>query len=301
MLAIARLDSSALPRYLLLVKPALRRQLLQNASDSPLRIWGASFLGQPAGAVVAHQDSEAAQLLDLYVLPAYRRAGIGAALLAAVEEEVIRSGADKINALYRSDDHTPAFEALRAKAGWTPPRVKSRVYWTSCSAGYDDWSQRYRFRRPYKPVRFSEITQAEHEVIARRGEDGWYPDNLSPFIRPTSDWDPETSLGLRYKGEVVGWLLTLREAPDQIRVEILFVDPPLQRLGRGILLICEMIRRYCHDGDYAGGCNEHCYWRVDPDNEGMIRWSQRSFPGRFTDEYEEWYSEKVLVDENTYL
>ncbi len=26
----------------------------------------------------------------------------------------------------------------------------------------------------------------------------------------------------------------------------------------------------------------------------MIRWSQRSFPGRFTDEYEEWYSEKAL-------
>lgn len=55
-----------------------------------------------------------------------------------------------------------------------------------------------------------------------------------------------------------------------------------------------MIRRYCHDGNDHNSSNEHCYWRVDPQIKGMIRWSQRSFPGRFTDEYDEWYSEKSL-------
>ncbi len=72
-------------------------------------------------------------------------------------------------------------------------------------------------------------------------------------------------------------------------VEILFVDPPLQRLGRGFMLV-EVIRRYCASGgDYA-------YWRVSPDNEPMLRRSAKAFAGEgLVDQYEEWYNEKDLV------
>jgi len=295
MFTIQTLDESSIQAYLLLGKPGLRQTLLAGKDDTAQIVLGATFWGQPAGVAIAYRGADSARLLDLYVLPSYRQAGIGRALLAAVEEACRLAGKSHVQALYRPNEHTPAFEALLAKEGWTAPFVRSRVYWTSCSAGYDGWAQRYRFRPPYEPVLWADITEAERQIIAQRGESGWYPSDLDPLNRPTGDWDRETSLGLRYRGEIVGWLLTLRETPDQIRVEILFVDPPLQRLGRGILLICEMIRRYCNDGEYAGGCNEHCYWRVDTANEGMIRWSQRSFPGRFTDQYDEWYTEKTLI------
>ncbi len=294
MLTIQILDKVSVLPYLLMLAPGLRHPLLGGEDDAAQIVLGATFWGQPAGVAIAYRGADSARLLDIYVLPSYRQAGIGRALLAAVEEACRLAGKSRVQALYCPNEQTPAFEALLVKEGWAAPLVRSRVYWTSCSAGYDGWAQRYRFRAPYEPVLWAEISEAERQVIARRGEGGWYPPHLDPLTRPTGDWDPKTSLGLRYKGEVVGWLLTLREAPDQIRVEIMFVDPPLQRLGRGILLICEMIRRYCNDGEYAGGCNEHCYWRVDAANEGMIRWSQRSFPGRFTDEYEEWYTEKIL-------
>lgn len=296
MLTIQRLDEKTLPPFVLMVQPGLRRSLLEREGNPNQIVLGAFFLGQPVGVAVIDRNRQTAGLTDLYVLPDYRRVGIGSALLGAVEEEARKAGVRELQALYRANEHTPAFAGLLAAQGWETPRVQSRVFWTSCSAGYDEWSQRYRFRPPYEPVPWTEITPAERQVITRRGEDGWYPPNLDPFQRPPDAWDAETSLGLRYKGEVVGWLLVLREAPDQIRVEIMFVDPPLQRLGRGILLICEMIRRYCHDGDFQKSCNEHCYWRVNPNNEGMLRWSRRSFPGRFTDQYDEWYSEKVLND-----
>lgn len=294
-LTVQRLGQTALSPFILMMASSLRQPLLEKSTDPGQVVLGASFWGQPAGVAVLHAEKGVAILTDLYVLPAYRRAGIGSALLAAAEEEVKRSGLGKIQAVYRADEHTPAFEHLLANQGWAPPLVQSVVFWTSCSAGYDEWSQRYRFRPPYAAVPWSEISEAERQVIASRGASGWYPPKFSPFQRPSHVWDEETSLGLRYKGEVVGWLLTLREAPDLIRVEIMFVDPPLQRLGRGILLICEMIRRYCHDGDYHDSPNEHCYWRVSPDNEGMLRWSRRSFPGRFTDVYDEWYSKKSLL------
>lgn len=295
MLSIQRLDEKSLQPFVLMVQPGLRRSILEGQGNPDQIMLGALFLGQPVGVAVIHLTSETAGLTDIYVLPDYRRIGIGSALLATVEEEARRLGVRTLHALYRANEHTPAFAGLLTAQGWETPRVQSRVFWTSCSAGYDDWAQRYRFRPPYEPVRWIDISEDERRTIAQRREDGWYPSDLDPFQRPVDAWDAETSLGLRYKDEIVGWLLTLREAPDQIRVEILFVDPPLQRLGRGILLICEMIRRYCNDGDYAGGCNEHCYWRVAPQNEGMLRWSQRSFPGRFTDQYDEWYTEKILI------
>ena len=37
---------------------------------------------------------------------------------------------------------------------------------------------------------------------------------------------------MRYKGEVVGWLLTHRIAPDTIRYTISYIRPDLQQLGR---------------------------------------------------------------------
>lgn len=297
MLTIHPLHSTTIEPFILLIRPGLRRRLLDGQEEGNLLALGASFLGQAVGAAVVAQGNEQAELLDLYVLPPYRRGGIGYALLAAVETDLAQAGIARIQTLYRTDEHSAGFEQLLIRQGWDPPRLDSHVFWTSCSAGYDDWSQRYRFRPPYEPLLWADVTASERQSIAQRGEAGWYPQDLDPFLRPPDAWDAETSLALRHKGKVVGWLLTLREAPDQIRVEIMFVDPPLQRLGKGIKLICEMIRRYCNDGDYAGGCNEHCYWRVSPENEGMVRWSQRSFPGRFTDEYDEWYSEKRLVHE----
>lgn len=290
MLTIQRLDESSLQSFLLLLPPGIRRESVESQSNTGQIILGASFWGQPAGAAVLHTQGMAGQLTDLYVLPAYRKAGIGAALLAAVEEEAVRAGAGKIHALYRPDEHTSVFKRILARRGWTPPSLQSLVFWTKreLDALSLPWVQKYHFRPPYEVIPWPDVTAAERAHIARRGEEGWYASDLNPFARPVEAWDPETSLGLRHNGEMVGWVLTVREAPLQLLIEILFVDPPLQRLGKGFMLIGEVTRRCWQIG------MEDMYWRASPDNEPMVRWSRKAFPDTLSDEFEEWYSEKAL-------
>lgn len=288
MLTIERLTQTTLRPYLLLVKPALRQQLLDQITDPRLYVWGAAFWGQPAGtAVVALEQN--ADLLDLYVLPDYRRAGIATALLATIEETLAHQAVGAIGALYRADEHTDAWHSLLTKAGWSEPVLTNRVFWNCRTVRGAEWVARYQFRPPYEVFTWTELTTAEEAQIAKRGEEGWYPPHFSPFNRPMTAWDPETSVGLRYHNEVVGWVLALREAPDRLFVEIMFVDPPLQQLGRGFMLVGESTRRY-----YSGAGN-YAYWRVSPDNEPMLRWSRRAFGDHLVDEYDEWYSKKVLA------
>ncbi|HRW06760.1 MAG TPA: GNAT family N-acetyltransferase [Caldilineaceae bacterium] len=288
MLSIECLNQRTVRPYLLLIKPTLRAPLLEQITDPRLRVFGAAFWGKPAGAAVVTLEKRA-DLLDLYVLPDYRGAGIGAALLTAIESELAQHAMTAIQALYRADEHTAAWHALLAKAGWVQPERMSRVFWNCRTVRGAEWVARYQFRPPYEVFTWTDLSADAEAKIAKRGEEGWYPPNFSPFNRPMTAWDPETSVGLRYKGEVVGWVLTIREAPDRLFVETMFVDPPLQRLGRGFMLVGESTRRY-----YSGNGN-YAYWRVAPDNEPMLRWSRRAFGDHLVDEYDEWYSKKVLA------
>ena len=292
MLTIQLLDPTSIRPFVQLAGPGLRRHLLRGADNADLRVWGASFWKQPAGLLIVDLKGDSARLLDLYVLPAYRRSGIATALLSEAEKQIDQAGVHQITTHYRVNEHTPAFEALLAKAGWAPPVHRHTIFWTCCAVGAGPWAERFRFRPPYEVFLWPELTDSERSLLLARDKAGdWYHPTLSPFYRPDDAWDPKLSLGLRYKGEVVGWCLVHRESPNLVVVDILFVDPPLQRLGRGLMLVGEFIHRYCTgDGDL-------CYWRVSPENAAMLRWSRKAFDdGKLIiDEYEEWYSEKTLT------
>ncbi len=290
MFTIQRLNNSTIQPFLLILEPGLRGALLQSVGDERQIIFGATYWGQPAGAAVFYVTTDDALLSDLYVLPAYRRAGIGAGLLAAGEEAVLQTGLDRIQTIYRPNEQTAAFEALLHKQGWQSPRVNHIVFWTTreLDAPSLEW-QKLRFEPPYEVVSWPDVTEVDLQAIAKLGEEGRYPPDLSPFARPLEAWDGETSFVLRHEGQVAGWVCTVREKPLQLLIEILFVYQPRQRLGK--MLIGEVTRRCWQIG------MEDMYWRVAPDNAPMLEWSRRSFPDTILDEYEEWFSEKVLAED----
>jgi GNAT superfamily N-acetyltransferase len=287
-LSIQRLDEQTMRPFLLLMQPGERRRIWEGRADPAQSVLGASLLGQPVGVAVGVVNGTAAALTDLYVLPAYRRGGIGGALLADLEAALIQTGAEQIDLLYRPNEQTQDFEALLAKRGWQPPSLSHIVFWTTreLDAINLDW-QKHRFEPPYKVVPWPAVTEADLQFIAKLGEEGRYPPELSPFARPFAAWDGETSFVLRHAGTVAGWVCAVREAPLQLLIDILFVYPP--RKGLGKLLIGEVTRRCWQIG------MEDMYWRVKPDNEPMLQWSRLSFPDTISDEFEEWYSVKALV------
>ncbi|HSH06006.1 MAG TPA: GNAT family N-acetyltransferase [Anaerolineae bacterium] len=293
MIAIYPLTANSIQPFILMVRPGLRQNVLEIGTDSKLVVLGATIWEQPAGVVVAYLSDETVQLMDLYVQPTYRQGGIGTALLAAVEEIAQQTGIGKCYTFYRPDEHTSAFEKTLAKVGWQASTLSHIVFWTTRErdALHLDWVQQYRFEPPYEVVPWPDVTDADLQVIAQLGEEGRYPPSLSPLARPREAWDDATSFILRYEGNIAGWVCTLREAPLQLLIDILYVYPPRQRLGK--MLIGEVTHRCWQIG------MQDMYWRVAPNNTPMLEWSRRSFPDNIVDEYEEWYSEKRVRTADT--
>lgn len=291
MVLVRPLDSLSVKPYLLLSRPGLRRWLLASDKELGIVILGAEFWGHPVGLLIAQLGETVAYLLDLYVQPEYRRVGIATTLLTALDEQVNDAGLTEIRAFYRAERHTDAFQQCLAKQQWMQPERSRIIFGSQVSRGVAEqpWICRFQFRAPFEVIAWADVTHEQQQVIRQRGEDGWFPAGLSPFNRPAKTWDAELSVALRCRGEILGWALAIRESADQHMVEVMFVDPPLQPLGRGILLVAELIRRAIAAGD------EYGYWGVAPDNTPMLRWSRQAFGTALIDESVEWSSKKELA------
>lgn len=79
------------------------------------RILVATVDGRLAGCVAADVNRDGTRILNLCVAPAYRRRGIGAALLAAAEEAV---GEERVTLIV--EDKNSAAQALYRRAGYLP-------------------------------------------------------------------------------------------------------------------------------------------------------------------------------------
>lgn len=282
MLHIELLDATTVKPYLLLTQPGSRRWLLDDIDELAMIVLGARFLSHPVGVLVVQRGEDRIHLLDIYVLPDYRRMGIAGKLLQTLEAHCAWP---HLQALYKADDHTHALQQLLAKQGWNRPK-HSRIIFGSVKTELLSQPTIYRLRPPFEVCAWADVTSAERQEIRRRGDAGWYPRELSPFLRPDPTWDAQLSVALRRHADILGWVLVDRIADDEIMVEVMFVDPPLQPLGRGIMLVAEMARRAVAAGVTCG------YWGVSPDNQPMLRWSRQAADWLLIDEYDEWLSEK---------
>jgi GNAT superfamily N-acetyltransferase len=112
---------------------------------------------------------------------------------------------------------------------------------------------------------WQEITSKERLVIEQtQSVKSWIKEQLYPFKHEES-FEPLNSLGLRYRGEVVGWVLTKRLDVDTIAYNCMFVRKDLQRMGRGIALFVEAIKRQNMANIPKG------IWEVNQKNHLMIR------------------------------
>ena len=63
-------------------------------------------------------------------------------------------------------------------------------------------------------------------------EDADYPEELAPLEEPALI-EPLTSLVLRHRDRIIGWIMTHRLDATTLQYTRLHVEPPYQRLGRG--------------------------------------------------------------------
>ena len=231
--------------YQPLTYPLFRPRLQSlKVQDSTVAI-AASDAGKPIGLAVAEiqPDRQSAEVLSIFVVPTYRRQGVGTNLLTRLEQELVLQGCKNAEFFYTTGQPTTlAVENLLQKCHWTPPQPERLV----CKSSYEKMVEaswmKLKLPTSYTIFPWQEITPQERIAIQQQQEESpWIPPDLIPFDHE-ENFEPLISLGLRYKGQVVGWMLTHRLAPDTIRYTCSFVRYDLQKMGRIIPLYVEAIK-----------------------------------------------------------
>ena len=242
------LNDSTAVKYEKLTFPAFRYVLRSIDSQKSVIALAASYLEQPVGLALAEirEDDSFAEVVSIFVEPPQRCAGIGTALLTRLEEELSQRGCTKAKLSYiTGKSTTPALERLLQKCNWAPPQPRMLI----CKGQAETimqapWMKRYsRIPSSYSIFAWLEITQEERQAIQQQQEaQPWVPEDLIPFLCE-ENLEPLNSLGLRYQGQVVGWLINHRISPDTIRYTSAFVREDLQKMGRVISLFFEAGKR----------------------------------------------------------
>ena len=238
------LKDSTAAKYEKLTFPPFRPLLRNIDSEKSIIAIAASYLEQAVGLALAEiwQNDSSVQVHSLFVEPPHRGAGIGTALLTRLEEELSQRGCTKTELVYiTGKPTTPALERLLQKCNWIFPQPRMLICKGQAEAIMEaPWMKRYsRIPSSYSIFPWLEITQEERQAIQQQQEtQPWIPEDLIPF-QYEKHLEPITSLGLRYQGQVVGWMINHRLSPDTIRYTCSFVRKDLQKMGRIISLYAE--------------------------------------------------------------
>jgi GNAT superfamily N-acetyltransferase len=251
----------------------------EQFQDSTVAV-GYSLFSEPIGLALTQlcPDCQAAHVRSVFVRPAYRGQGIGTALLTRLEQEVAQRTYALLNVEYPADrPETSTWEHILNKAGWQPPRLTSLRCAILGKPLVDElmrapWMQQTHLPEGFELFLWSDLDADERQQIEAQQFDGQYEHGLEPMIgeRP---FEPLNSLGLRYHGEVIGWMLTVRTAPGRILYDRLFIAPQFRRRGQAVPLIVSAIQRhYAREGHLpeVGGV-----WRTQVENLPMVRFIRR--------------------------
>ncbi|WP_165774754.1 GNAT family N-acetyltransferase [Candidatus Viridilinea mediisalina] len=280
-------DAALPPDYAALTYPGYRELLeMESPPCGPIFGVGYSLFGQPiglalaAGNVQSAEQQAPAQLLSLLVLEEFRNHGIGSTLLTRLQAELRQAGYDTVTCIYPlHKPSTPTLERLLARQGWQAPQPRLLICRIQGQA-VERMLLAPWMHPPPLPTAFTifpwhnaTATELEHLEATLATEPPFDP-TLSPFFKPKS-YETCNSLGLRYHGNIIGWMLTRRLAPGLICYERLFVMPPFQRTGRAIALLAEAIRRhYDREGDLPLP-NRGGVWLTQATNLPMARFIRR--------------------------
>jgi uncharacterized protein (TIGR03032 family) len=254
--------------YDALTFPSIKKRWQTYQQRGELLGVSASISGTMVGFIIAELlPDRTAELLSLLVLPDYRQQGVGTKLINYLERELIQQGCSQITVAYQATALTAtALEPLLRKLNWQPPQATFLLAKTTTEKiAAAPWLTRYPLPAEFTVFPWHELTTAEAESWQQRQD---YPSSLNPFTHDPR-LEPLNSLGLRYRGEVIGWMLTHRVAPDTIRYSSLFVSEKFQKLGRGISLLAESIQRQ------IASSVTNCTFSVARENAQMLKFVDR--------------------------
>jgi hypothetical protein len=188
------------------------------------------------------------------VAPELRRRGIAQALVAAAEDEIRRRGFPELDAVYTTGRPGAAIaEHLLQNRGWGVPETRtvlvqivprdflgSSLLEPERTAALDPGFEYFAWK---------DLDPAERqELIDSDARQPWVTKGLWAWKYDTEGFDHATSLGVRYGGQIVGWVLSQRIDAGAVRYLASFLRKDLSRRSRILPLYRESLTRGMEDG-----------------------------------------------------
>jgi len=242
-------------RHLLALQPVLRlpaeaeQRLIQpvalvaRASAQPVALALAE--------VPVHATAGAPELLSVFVTPPYRGQGLATALVEALEETLRARGVASVEAVYTTGKSSiAAMERIFEKRGWEAPVLRTlTVRFTIAEALATPWYGRSGLPAGAEIFSWTDLTPDEYQRLRdSNARAPWIPNSLQPWRHDQIGFDPVSSVGLRYRGEVVGWVINHQVAPGTVRFTCSFMHPSLSRRARILPLYSDAVRRLSEAG-----------------------------------------------------
>ena len=230
MVALLHLRSDNSSEYAELIFPGMRKHLSALSPEGPHVAVGATLENAPVGLVYGDIDAtRTGHVRSLFVRRDRRNQGIGSALINAIETEFRKLGCACVQLSYVTGrPSTEALERVLQKEHWDHPVPDTLICKTD--ARMLEWPAYKKsgwLTGEYTLFRWVDLTPEDRESILRtQAETHWIPDDLVPF-QYEGDFEPLNSLGLKYRGQPVGWMITHRVSPDTIRYTCSFMRKDL--------------------------------------------------------------------------
>lgn len=255
--------------YDALTFPSIKNRWQSRQLQGELLGVSASISENLVGFIIAEilPNLKRATIISFYVLPEFRQQKIGSSLLFYLEKDLVKNGFTHLEVSYQQTEITGlALEAMLRKFNWQPPESKFLLAKTTTEKiAAAPWLYKFNLPKEYEIFSWQELSQKEAQAIRSRSD---YPPALNPFTN-----DPRiefmNSFGVRHKGEIIGWSLTHRVAPDAIRYSSLFVRQKYQKMGRAVPVLAESIKRQ------IASPVPYCTFSVAKENPAMLKFVQR--------------------------
>jgi GNAT superfamily N-acetyltransferase len=195
---------------------------------------GGELVGMALAELPVEQQGKP-ELLSLFVQAHARGHGTGTALLEALEDHLAAQGVTRIETVYMTGGAgIPAFERVLWKRRWEAPTARTvTVRFTPESAARARWYGRVRLPAEYEIFPWSELRDEERaEMLRSNAAEPWVAPGLEAWAHDQRGFDSVSSVGLRYHGKVVGWVINHPVSRDVVRFTCSFMRKDLGRRAR---------------------------------------------------------------------
>lgn len=216
--------------------------------NAPIIAFGATLENKPIGIVLAtaHTKVHTAIIHCLEVQSINALDSIEDDLLKYLTQKLIDLGTKLATFTYATNTKSAnILERTFEKQHWKGPDPLI-IHCLFKRSEFDPswWYKKIPLDKDYEVFPWKNLREDEKKNLKHRYEQGRIPNYVYPFGKDQNIIEFTNSLGLRYKGEVVGWMITHRTTPHTIRYSALYLEDDHKRTRYWLKLLIDSLRRH---------------------------------------------------------